>query len=327
MSIIQSVTMRQMLEAGVHFGHQKRFWNPQMAPFIFGVRQQIHIINLEQTLPLYLDALACIQKVISSRGKILFVGTKPAAQEIIREEAARCSMPYVDRRWLGGMLTNYKTIRQSIKRLRDLETIRDDGTLEQLSKKEGLMVLRELKKLEASLGGIKDMGGLPDALFVIDVGHEKTAVAEARRLGIPVIGIVDTNNSPEKIDYVIPGNDDSVRSIRLYCRGVADVILETKQSMAEEMLAQRALQKEKEPAPEEGETEAVNKRKVFVKKAARKDEPETTASTKAGDTGTGAENVKKPAPAKPRSAEPKRANHPGQNRGAAKPVTKNVPKE
>ncbi len=273
-----TVTMRQMLEAGVHFGHQKRFWNPKMAPFIFGVRHQIHIINLEQTLPLYIEALTVIQRIASSRGKILFVGTKPAAQEIIREEASRANMPYVDRRWLGGMLTNYKTIRQSIKRLREIETIRDDGTLEQLSKKEGLMLLRELKKLEASLGGIKDMGGLPDALFVIDVGHEKTAIAEARRLGIPVIGIVDTNNNPEKIDYLIPGNDDSVRSIRLYCQGIADAILEAKQNMAEEMLEQM---KEK-GAGEEVDAEAdAGKRKVLLKKPVKKADGEEGAESAA----------------------------------------------
>ena len=231
------ITMRQMLEAGVHFGHQKRFWNPKMAPYIFGVRHQIHIINLEHTLPLYREALDFIGRLTANRGKILFVGTKPAAQEIIREEAARCSMPFVDRRWLGGMLTNYKTIRQSIKRLKDLEIMRDDGSLEQVTKKEGLMLLRELKKLEVSLSGIKDMGGLPDALFVIDVGHEKTAVAEAKRLGIPVIGVVDTNYNPEGIDHIVPGNDDSMRAIRLYCQGVADTVLSARQNIAETMQA------------------------------------------------------------------------------------------
>lgn len=286
MSIIQSITMRQMLEAGVHFGHQKRYWNPKMAAFIFGVRQQIHIINLEHTLPMYREALSFVQKVISGRGKVLLVGTKPAAQEIIREEALRCGMPYVDRRWLGGMLTNYKTIRQSIKRLRELETIQSDGTLEKLSKKEGLMILRELKKLEASLGGIKEMGGLPDALFVIDVGHEKTAIAEARRLGIPVIGIVDTNHCPDLIDYVIPGNDDSVRSIRLYTQGLADVILEAKQNLAEEMLAMRAA---KEASNKQTEAEVTEKRKVVMKKSgskkieARSDE---TPSTDLGNFST-----------------------------------------
>lgn len=260
------ITMRQMLEAGVHFGHQKRYWNPKMSPYIFGVRQQIHIINLEQTLPLYQEALKFVQQITSSRGRILFVGTKPAAQEIIREEAQRCGMPYVDRRWLGGMLTNYKTIRQSIKRLREIETMQNDGMLQQLSKKEGLMILRELKKLEASLGGIKNMGGLPDALFVVDVGHEKTAISEARRLGIPVIGIVDTNNNPNHIDYVIPGNDDSVRSIRLYCQSMADVILSAKENLADEMLMQV---KEKEFAQSE-ETEVAGKRKVVMKKPTQK---------------------------------------------------------
>ncbi len=206
-----TITMRQMLEAGVHFGHQKRFWNPKMGPYIFGVRHQIHIINLEHTLPLYREALNFVHNIASNRGKILFVGTKQAAQDIVREEATRCGMPYVNYRWLGGMLTNYKTIRQSIKRLKDLEYMRDNHGFEGLTKKETMMSMRELKKLELSLNGIKEMGGLPDALFVIDVGHEKIAVDEAKRLGIPVIGIVDTNNSPDRIDYMIPGNDDSIR--------------------------------------------------------------------------------------------------------------------
>ncbi len=259
------ITMRQLLEAGVHFGHQKRFWNPKMAPFIFGVRHQIHIINLEHTLPLYREALDFIGRLTANRGKILFVGTKPAAQEIVREEASRCGMPFVDRRWLGGMLTNYKTIRQSIRRLKDLETMRDDGSFEQLTKKEGLMLLRELKKLEVSLSGIKDMGGLPDALFVIDVGHEKTAVAEAKRLGIPVIGVVDTNYNPEDIDHVIPGNDDSMRAIRLYCQGVADIVLSAKQNLAETMAAQI-----KETGSEEAEGGKSGKQKQVIKKAAPK---------------------------------------------------------
>ncbi len=260
-----TITMRQMLEAGVHFGHQTRFWNPKMAEYIFGIRHRIHIVNLEKTLPLLREATTAVHRVAASRGKVLFVGTKPAAQAIVREEALRCGMPFVDRRWLGGMLTNYKTIRQSIKRLRDLETMRDDGSLEKLTKKEGLNLLRELTKLEASLGGIKNMGALPDSIFVVDVGQEKTAVAEARRLGIPVIGIVDTNNSPDDVDYVIPGNDDSARAIRLYCQVFADAILEAQQQIAEENAAQSKGEAEAAPKAEEGE-----KRKVVVKKVEKK---------------------------------------------------------
>ena len=219
------VSMRQMLEAGVHFGHQTRFWNPKMAPFIFGDRNKIHIINLEKTLPLYQDAVNFVGSMASNRGQILFVGTKRSAQDVIMEEAQRCGMPFVNHRWLGGMLTNWKTVKQSIKRLKDLETMSQDGTFGRLSKKEALTLSREMEKLEKSLGGIKDMPGVPDVMFVVDVGHEKIAVAEAKKLGIPVVGIVDTNNSPEGIDYIIPGNDDAIRAIRLYTQGVADAIL------------------------------------------------------------------------------------------------------
>lgn len=270
---MSSITMRQMLEAGVHFGHQKRFWNPKMSPFIFGVRHQIHIINLEHTLPLYREALNFIGRVAGKKGKILFVGTKRSAQEIIREEAQRCGMPYVDHRWLGGMLTNYKTIRQSIRRLKDIETMQTDGSLERMTKKEGLMLTRELTKLQATLNGIKDMGGLPDAIFVIDIGHEKTAVAEARRLGIPVVGIVDTNYDPANIDYMIPGNDDSQRAIRLYCQGVADAILDARQLITEQAQAQAA------KAPKTAEPE---KQKVVIKKVARK--ADTTNKSTAANT-------------------------------------------
>ncbi|WJW76574.1 30S ribosomal protein S2 [Thiohalobacter sp. IOR34] len=224
------VTMRQMLEAGVHFGHQTRFWNPKMAPYIFGERSKIHIINLEKTLPLYNEAMNFIGSLAAKGGTILFVGTKRAAREVIGEEAKRCGMPYVNHRWLGGMLTNYKTVRQSIKRLKELETMAEDGSFERLSKKEALMLRRELDKLERSLGGIKDMRGIPDALFVVDVGHEKIAVSEARKLGIPVVGVVDTNNSLDGVDYVIPGNDDAIRAIQLYVRGAADAVLSAKGS-------------------------------------------------------------------------------------------------
>lgn len=220
------VTMRDMLKAGVHFGHQTRYWNPKMNRFIFGARNKIHIINLENTLPAFNGALKFIGKLAEGKNKVMFVGTKRAAGKIIREEAARCGMPYVDHRWLGGMLTNYKTIRQSIKRLRDLESQKADGTFEKLTKKEALMRSRDLEKLDRSLGGIKDMGSLPDALFVIDVEHERIAIQEANKLGIPVIGIVDTNSSPDGVDYVIPGNDDAIRAIQLYLSAAADMIIE-----------------------------------------------------------------------------------------------------
>ena len=223
-----TVTMRQMLEAGVHFGHQTRYWNPQMAPYIFGSRNKIHIINLEQTLPLYNDALNYLGKLAANKGKVLFVGTKRAAQGIISDQAKRCGMPYVDHRWLGGMLTNFKTLKVSVKRLNELETMMQDGSVNQLNKREILSLTREKDKLERSIGGIKKMSGMPDALFVIDTGHEKIAVSEARKLGIPVVGVVDSNNDPKWIDYVIPGNDDAIRAVRLYVTGAADAILEAK---------------------------------------------------------------------------------------------------
>ncbi len=226
------ITMRQMLEAGVHFGHQTRFWNPKMRPFIFGDRNKIHIINLEKTFPLYNDAINFIGKLASNRGNVMFVGTKRAAQQVIREQAERCGMPFVNHRWLGGMLTNYKTVKQSIKRLKDLEKMALDGTFDRLGKKEVLNLTREQEKLERSLGGIKDMNGLPDALFVVDVGHEKIAIQEAVKLGIPVIGVVDTNNSPDHVDYLIPGNDDAIRAITLYTQGIADAIITGKASVA-----------------------------------------------------------------------------------------------
>ena len=232
-----SVTMRQMLEAGVHFGHQTRFWNPKMAPFIFGARNKIHIINLEKSLPMYQDALKFVRQLASNKGTILFVGTKRQAREIVLEEAQRAGMPYVDFRWLGGMLTNYKTVKGSIKRLKELEAMAADGSLEKLSKKEALMFSREMEKLQRSMGGIKEMGGVPDAIFVIDVGYHKIAVTEAKKLGVPIIGVVDTNNSLDGVDYVIPGNDDSTRAIRLYARGVADAILEGKSAVIQEMVA------------------------------------------------------------------------------------------
>ncbi len=227
---MSTVTMRQMLEAGVHFGHQTRYWNPKMAPYIYGERSKIHIINLEKTLPLFEEAMNFLGKLAADKGTILFVGTKRAARDIIREEAERCGMPYVNQRWMGGTLTNFKTLKLSVKRLKDLEAMFAEGTTDRLSKKEALGLKRELDKLERALGGIKDMDGLPDALFVIDVGHEKIAVSEAAKLGIPVVGIVDTNNDPSNIDYPIPGNDDAIRAIRLYTRSAADAVLEGRMS-------------------------------------------------------------------------------------------------
>ena len=232
-----SVTMRQMLEAGVHFGHQTRFWNPKMAQYIFGARSKIHIVNLEKTLANYNEAMAFVRKLSSNKGNILFVSTKRQAREIVGEEANRSGSPFVDQRWLGGMLTNFKTIKQSTKRLKDMEVMSEDGSLEKLGKKEALMTTRELAKLQKSIGGIKEMNTLPDALFVIDVGYHKIAITEANKLGIPVIGVVDTNHSPEGIDYVIPGNDDSSSALRLYARGVADAILEGRSQFVEEIVS------------------------------------------------------------------------------------------
>ncbi|HUP96002.1 MAG TPA: 30S ribosomal protein S2 [Burkholderiales bacterium] len=231
-----SVTMREMLEAGVHFGHQTRYWNPRMAPYIFGHRNKIHIVNLEKTLAMYQDAIKFVRQIATNKGTVLFVGTKRQAREIIREEAQRCGAPYVDYRWLGGMLTNYKTVKQSIKRLKDMDQMQLDGTFDKLPKKEALRYQREMTKHERSLGGIKDMNGVPDAMFVIDVGYQKNAIAEANKLGIPVIGVVDTNHSPERVDYVIPGNDDSSRAIRLYARGIADAYLEGRNDSLKEIV-------------------------------------------------------------------------------------------
>ncbi len=225
-----NISMRNMLEAGVHFGHQTRYWNPKMAPFIFGARSKIHIINLEKTLPLFNDAMNFVGKLASNRGKILFVGTKRAARDVVKEQALRCGMPYVNQRWMGGMLTNFKTVRQSIKRLKELEAMFAEGKHERINKKEALGLTREMDKLERDLGGIKDMGGLPDAIFIIDVGYEKIAVSEAKKLGIPVVGIVDTNNNPGGLDYIIPGNDDAIRSIGLYLQAAADAALEGRAS-------------------------------------------------------------------------------------------------
>ena len=239
-------TMRDMLEAGVHFGHQTRFWNPKMAPFIFGSRNKIHIINLEKTLTLYNEALDYVRKLSARKGTVLFVGTKRQARDTMREEAMRCGSPYVDHRWLGGMLTNYKTVRQSIKRLKDMQAMIEDKSIDKLSKKEALQFQREMAKLERSLGGIKDMSALPDAMFVIDVGYHKIAITEAAKLGIPVIAVVDTNHNPEKVQYVVPGNDDSARAIRLYARGLADAVLEGRSQVIREMVSDEFVEVEDE---------------------------------------------------------------------------------
>jgi small subunit ribosomal protein S2 len=230
-----SVTMRQMLEAGVHFGHQTRFWNPKMAPFIFGHRNKIHIINLEKSLPMFQEATKFVRQLAANRGTVLFVGTKRQARELVAAEAQRCGMPFVDQRWLGGMLTNFKTVKTSIKRLKDMKT-QQEGGLESMSKKEQLMFSREMAKLEKDIGGIQDMNNLPDAIFVIDVGFHKIAVAEAKKLGIPLIGVVDSNHSPEGIDYVIPGNDDSSKAVTLYARGIADAVLEGRANAANDVV-------------------------------------------------------------------------------------------
>ena len=295
---MSNVTMRQMLEAGVHFGHQARYWNPKMAPFIFGERNKIHIINLEKSLPAYLDAANFLGKITAAKGKVLFVGTKRSAREIIKEQANDCGMPYVNHRWLGGMLTNFKTVRQSIKRLKDLETMAADGSFAKVNKKEALELTREMEKLERSLGGIKNMSGLPDALFVIDVGHEKIAVSEAKKLGIPVVGVVDTNNSPDNIDYVIPGNDDAMRAIRLYVEGIAEAISVSKPAPIQlggseegfvevdesgEVIAGKAEAEAATPAP--AKKKAAKKKAVVKKKAAKKvakaEAPESADSAEA----------------------------------------------
>ena len=239
-----SVTMREMLDAGVHFGHQTKFWNPKMAPFIFGHRNKIHIVNLEKTLAMFREASNYAQQLSANKGKILFVGTKRQARDIIKEEALRAGAPFVNHRWLGGMLTNYKTVKQSTKRLKDMEALMADGADERMSKKESLFYQREIEKLDKSLGGIKDMPSLPDALFIVDVGYQKIAVEEATKLGIPIIGVVDTNHSPLGIDYVIPGNDDANKAIQLYARGIADAILAGRAQSLAEIAAEQGVEAE-----------------------------------------------------------------------------------
>ena len=313
-----NVSMRELLEAGAHFGHRTRFWNPKMAEYIFGSRNKIHIINLEKTMPMMNDAMNYIGKLAGNKAKILFVGTKRAAQESVREHARRAGMPYVDHRWLGGMLTNYKTVRQSIFRLKELKKLRDEGAFNNMIKKEALMLTRELDKLERSLGGIEDMGGLPDALFVIDVGFEHIAVEEARRLKIPVIGVVDTNNDPDNIDYIIPGNDDSMRAVDIYVRCVADAILDAKQAntvggvesefieitekppvktehkKAESKKEDTEKSEAKKAEPKKEEVEKVEAKKVEPKKAeAKKAEPKKAEAKKAEPKKTESKKAKK----------------------------------
>ena len=284
------VTMRQMLEAGVHFGHQTRYWNPKMAPYIFGERGKIHIINLEKTMPLFVEAMNYMSSMVAGGKTVLFVGTKRSAQKIISENAQRCNMPYVNHRWLGGMLTNYKTVRASIKRLKDLEAMSEDGSFGKISKKETLMHTRELEKLERSLGGIKNMRGIPDAMFVVDVGHEKIAISEARKLGIPVIGIVDTNSNPDGVDYVIPGNDDAIRAIKLFVEAAADAIDTGKLSVAHAVADSNdefvELDEGDAVKPVRKKVRAATKKtadKVSLKKVAAPKEPEAAAAAPPAD--------------------------------------------
>ena len=315
---MSNVSMRLMLEAGVHFGHQTRFWNPQMSEYIFGSRNKIHIINLEKTLPLYNDAVNALGSIAANRGNILFVGTKRAARAIVTEEAIRCGMPYVSHRWLGGMLTNFKTIRASIQRLKELEEMSENGGFDRLNKKEQLMLTREMEKKEKVIGGIKDMRGLPSAIFVIDVGHEDIAVKEANTLGIPVFGIVDSNNSPDGVEYVIPGNDDAIKAIQLYSQGVADAIIEGRasaviQRSAEDDAAKKAAPKKaaakRKPAEDAAEKpaadEPVVETPVEAKADAEADTGVDTAEQKAAPKKKAA--VKKKAAPKKKAAVKKKA--------------------
>ncbi len=294
---MSNVSMRQMLEAGVHFGHQTRYWNPKMSPFIFGERNKIHIINLERSLPMFQEAQGFVQKIVSDGGKVLFVGTKRSARDSVREEADRCGMPYVSQRWLGGMLTNFKTIRQSIKRLFDLEAMEEAGTFEQMTKKEVLGLRREKEKLDRSLGGIKHMNSLPDVLFVVDIGHENIALKEAAKLGIPVVGVVDTNCSPEEIDYPIPGNDDAMRAIRLYAAGMADAVIEGKATAPEANIGEDEFVE----VDEEGHAKKAAAKKAPAKKAAGKKAPAKKAAAKKAPAKK-AEKAAEEAPAKAEKA-------------------------
>ncbi len=293
---MSSVSMRQMLEAGVHFGHQTRYWNPKMAPYIFGERNKIHIINLEKSLPMFGDALTFVKNIVADGGTVLFVGTKRSARDAMREEAIRCGMPFVCQRWLGGTLTNFRTIRQSIKRLMRLEAQSEDGTFEQLTKKEALGLRREMEKLEKSLGGIKEMGSLPDVMFLVDVEQEEIALKEAKKLGIPVVAIVDTNSSPEKVDFVVPGNDDAMRAIRLYAGGIADAVLEGKASVPQVTLGEDEfveLDEEGKPRKKSApKKKAASKKAAAKKKAPRKVAVAPQAAEKAKSEEAKAEEAK-----------------------------------
>ncbi len=299
---MSNVTMREMLEAGVHFGHQARYWNPKMAPYLFGQRNKIHIINLEQSLPMYGEAVNFLSKLAAKKGKIMFVGTKRTAQNVIQEEALRCGMPFVNRRWLGGLLTNYQTVKQSINRMKSLEAKEEDGTFEKMTKKDQLRHKRELEKLSRGLSGIKDMGGLPDALFVVDVGYENIAVSEAKKLGIPVVGVVDSNNSPDNIDYVIPGNDDAIRSIRLYAKGIADAILDSRAAIAHVGAGKEddfvELDESGEPIIQEAANKPVTRKKATKKTAIKKKVTIKKKATKAAATDDDTSSDEKAAEAK-----------------------------
>ncbi len=310
------VSMRRMLEAGVHFGHQTRFWNPQMAPFIFGERNKIHIINLEKTLPLYQEALNFIKRIVADGGTVLFVGSKRAARQAIAEEAERCGMPHVSQRWLGGMLTNFKTIRQSIKRLTELEEITADGGSRDFTKKEVLRMSRERDKLERALGGIKAMESLPDAIFVIDVGHEEIAVREANKLGIPVVAVVDTNCSPQTVDYAIPGNDDAMRAIKLYAEGVADAVLDGRASIPEVPTGDdEFVELDEQGKPRVG-TDKRRGKKTAKKRAKTSKAGKASKASKASPAQPGAADTGEASQAKPGAAGPEHA----EPRDAAKPA-------
>jgi small subunit ribosomal protein S2 len=306
------VTMRQMLEAGVHFGHQTRYWNPKMSPYIFGERNKIHIINLEKSLPLAREACAFIKGTVSDGGKVLFVGTKRAAREAVQTHAQRCEMPFVSQRWLGGMLTNYKTIRQSVKRLLALEQMAEDGTFDGLTKKEVLGLNREQEKLNRSLGGIKEMRTIPDVLFLVDVDHEDIALREAKKLGIPVVAIVDTNCSPEGVDYVIPGNDDAMRAIELYAALIADAVLDGKASLPEVALGDDDFVE----LDEDGNVKKARARKKPAKKAAKKKAPRKLAAKPIA-----VDKEKAPA-ADDKAAEAKSEDKPATEEKAAEPAEK-----
>jgi len=295
-----NVSMREMLEAGVHFGHQTRFWNPKMKPYIFGERSKIHIINLEKTLPLYQDALNYVSKVAADGGRVLFVGTKRPARETIANEATRAGMPYVSHRWLGGMLTNFNTVRNSIKRLKDLKEQEQDGTFNVLAKKEVTMLHREMDKLERGFGGIKDMPGLPDVLFIIDVGFEKIAVKEARKLGIPIVAVVDTNNVPDGVDYVIPGNDDAIRAIQLYTRGIADAVIDGKASVPQ--VPEAAGDDEFVELDEAGKPQAAADAAPAKKKTAKKAAKKTASKAEAVKEEPKAEPKEEPKEEEPKAA-------------------------